>query len=90
MFLRYGMEAPDKGCPPPPLLSYSIVANLLKLNLCRVQSLLRKYFQQDSEPKRYSLQPPTYKIQDLHTTQKVTLSNIEPEEVSYIISADSL
>ena len=61
LYLRYGTEAPSVSSKPPPLLTLTLVAKLMKLPIGRVAYLHSSYFDQDKQPPRESLFVPKYR-----------------------------
>ncbi len=85
VYLRYGTEVPVAMKTPPPLLTMQTVADLMKLRLSQVASLMKLYFKSQPVNTRKSISPPKLWAK-ASKKSKVTLGNATLEEIEYIIA----
>jgi len=90
LYLCYGMEEPSVTDPPPRLLTRKGVADIMRVPINFVNSIIYKYFNPTTDvKKRMSLQPPKLNAQPSRGA-KVTLKTITAEEVDYLVDPVNL
>ena len=89
LFLRYGTEEP--ALDAKPIVSVSLVAELLRMPLEKVKWMVRQHFNKKKElVQRESIQPPKLNPSKLHRSERVTLATVTQRELNFILDPESM